>query len=152
MKMLLIMIVIAQLFCQLFVFGQDVAKSSNRSSKTTNRTPDLTALTDAEFPGGYDSLISFVQHHFEYPQRAIDEEIEGLMFVQFTILPNGSVSQVNIIKGLPECAECEEEALNVVRKMPRWTPAREGGKNVASLMNLPITMELSDEDEDLSEE
>jgi protein TonB len=133
-------------FSHQFLIAQDLAKKETTSHKSANESLLGVTETDADFPGGMDSLIKFIQYHFEFPEKAIMENIEGQVIVQFEIGTNGQVSNVRMAKSLENCPECNEAAMNVVKKLPRWTPYKVNGKPVFSTMNLPISLELEGEE------
>ena len=86
---------------------------------------------DAEFPGGKPS--DFVSAHFN-PDAASD--VEGKIIVRFVVELDGSISNVEVARGLSP--EANREAVRVVRSMPRWKPGKNNGKAVRSRFSLPI--------------
>ena len=86
---------------------------------------------DAEFPGGKPS--DFVSSHFN-PDAAAD--VEGKIIVRFVVELDGSISNVDVARGLSP--EANREAIRVVRSMPRWKPGKNNGKAVRSRFSLPI--------------
>ena len=95
---------------------------------------------DPEFPGGTDSLIAFIQRNLVYPRQAIDNKIEGKVYVTFTIEVDGSISNVRLLRDIG--GGCGAEAVRVVKMMPKWKPGRQHGKPVRVQYNLPISFEL----------
>ena len=95
---------------------------------------------DPEFPGGTDSLIAFIQRNLVYPRQAIDNKIEGKVYVTFTIEVDGSISNVRLLRDIG--GGCGAEAVRVVKMMPKWKPGRQHGKAVRVQYNLPISFEL----------
>lgn len=96
----------------------------------------------AEFIG---NLKEYIAANLVYPERAKKEGIEGKCYLQFTIDTVGNVSNVQLKKGLPDCPECDQEALRMVQNMPPWKPGRVGGKLVNSKFNLPVKFTLPKE-------
>ena len=86
---------------------------------------------DAEFPGGKPS--DFVSSHFN-PDAAAD--VEGKIIVRFVVELDGSISNVDVARGLSP--EANREAIRVIRSMPRWKPGKNNGKAVRSRFSLPI--------------
>lgn len=129
-----------------FLTAQDLAKKETARSKSTSESLPPITETDADFPGGLDSLSKFIQDHFEFPDKAIEENIEGQVIVQFEIGTNGQVSNVRMAKSLENCQECNEAAMDVVKKFPNWIPYKMNGKALTSTMNLPIKLELDGEE------
>ncbi len=93
------------------------------------------------YSGGQSGLESYIQNSIEYPQEAIDNNVEGTVNVEFAIDENGSVSNVKTI-GNKIGYGLEEEAIKVVSNMPKWTPGQVKGKYVKTKRTLPITYRL----------
>jgi periplasmic protein TonB len=68
-------------------------------------------------------------------------DIEGRVFVQFIVEKDGTMTDVQAIKGIG--GGCDEEAIRVVATSPKWKPAKQRGKAVRQRMILPITFILS---------
>lgn len=93
------------------------------------------------YPGGEAALEKFVEDNLQYPQDAIDNGIEGKVVVQFDVDEKGNLSHAVIVSeklgdGL------EDEALRIVKEMPKWNPGQMKGKNVKSKFTLPIIYQI----------
>ncbi len=97
---------------------------------------------EAEYPGGLKELSKFIAANLTYPQSAIDKNREGKCYINFIIEKNGAVSNVKIVKKVRRCRECNQEAIRVVKMMPRWKPAYKNNKAVRSRFSLPINFQL----------
>ena len=106
-------------------------------------TPDSTKRADdvfvsvermPEFPGGEDALTDFLQKNVNYPKTGAD--IVGNVFVQFIVEKDGSITNPKVIRDLGGGAG--EEALRVVRMMPKWTPGEIRGQKVRVQYVLPV--------------
>ncbi|RLD48169.1 MAG: energy transducer TonB, partial [Bacteroidetes bacterium] len=75
-----------------------------------------------------------------YPPQAKNNGIQGRIFINFIVEPDGIVSDVKILKGIG--GGCDKEALRVVKNMPRWEPGVQKGKPVRVSYNLPIKFTL----------
>jgi periplasmic protein TonB len=75
-----------------------------------------------------------------YPRQAVQQGIEGKVYVQFVVGRDGKVSQISVLKGIG--FGCDEEAMRVVSMMPTWTAGKQGGKPVSVRYNLPISFKL----------
>ena len=93
-----------------------------------------------EFPGGQEKLHSFLAENIKYPESAKKNGIQGTVYVTFIVRKDGRISDAKILRGIG--ADCDEEALRVVNKMPSWKPAKQRGKNVDVQFNLPIGFKL----------
>jgi protein TonB len=54
----------------------------------------------------------------------------------------GDISDVKVMRGVPDCTDCDKEAVRVVKNMPLWRPGRVKGKAVNSYYNLPVKFEV----------
>jgi len=93
-----------------------------------------------EFPGGLDSLMTYVARNVRYPEDAMNNNQSGRVFVTFVVEKDGRVTEVAIAKGV--CESLDNEALRVVKAMPRWKPGRQDGQPVRVSFKLPIMFKL----------
>ena len=93
-----------------------------------------------EFPGGAGKMMEFIARNIKYPPMARESGIQGRVFVNFVVEPDGSVSNVRVLRGIG--GGCDEEAIRVVEAMPKWTPGRQRGKAVRVSFNLPVRFTL----------
>ncbi len=93
-----------------------------------------------EFPGGMSKLYVYLQKNVKYPPAARESGIQGRVYVNFVIEKDGAVSRVRVIRGIG--GGCDEEAVRVVKNMPRWKPGVQRGKPVRVSFNLPIKFTL----------
>lgn len=94
-----------------------------------------------EFPGGQKALTGFITKNLKYPEQAVEEGIEGTVFVTFVVEKDGKISGVRVLRGIG--GGCSEEALRVVKSMPNWTPGTQRGLAVRVQYNLPIRFKLA---------
>lgn len=97
---------------------------------------------DPEFVGGIDSLYRYLAENIHYPEQAKEEGIQGRVYVRFVIEADGSVADVEVLRGIG--GGCDEEALRVVKAMPKWKPGTVDGKPVRMQYNLPIVFRLTE--------
>lgn len=93
-----------------------------------------------EFPGGEAALTKYLFENIEYPQMAKESGIQGRVFVTFVVERDGKVTDVKVLRGIG--GGCDEEAIRVVKNMPKWTPGKQRGKPVRVQFNLPIKFTL----------
>lgn len=110
----------------------------------TIQEPDIFEVVDepASFPGGYDALKKYLADHIVYPPSAKEQGISGKVFLRFVISSKGEISNVKIMRGVPDCFECDQEAIRVIKAMPNWIPGKNRGKEVDSFFNLPVQFKL----------
>jgi protein TonB len=94
---------------------------------------------ESEYPGGAAAWQRYLNRNLRYPQDAIDTEIQGTVVVQFIVDKEGVVSDVEAISG-PK--ELRDEAVRVIRKSGKWTPAVQNGRQVKSYKKQPIVFRL----------
>ena len=92
------------------------------------------------FPGGEGERNKFLAENIQYPQQATENGIQGTVYVSFVVDSKGNVTDVKILRGIG--GGCDEEALRVVKMMPKWHPGKQNGKNVRVLFNMPIYFKL----------
>lgn len=97
-------------------------------------------FTQPEFPGGQEELFAFIIDEVEYPPKARANGTEGNVFTGFTVNPDGSISDIKIVKGVS--TELDAEAIRVLNEMPSWEPGLKDEKPVAVEMTLPISFQL----------
>lgn len=95
----------------------------------------------AAFPGGNAALVKFISTNVVYPSIAQEQGLQGVVIVRFCVGTDGSVSKAKIRKSLSR--ECDNAALDVVRKLPRFTPAKQNGKPVCVWYVLPVRFTIS---------
>ncbi|MEM9885651.1 MAG: energy transducer TonB [Bacteroidota bacterium] len=125
--------------------AQEVAaiKSSEVVMKERNNTetafiPNVEIRTS--FVGGLAQLSQFLEDNLTYPTLANINAIEGTVLIEFTVAADGSVQKAKVIEGIG--FGLDEEALRVVNLMPKWNPAQQGRKAVASKVRVPIQFSL----------
>lgn len=97
---------------------------------------------ESQYPGGHPAWERFLKRNFHYPQEAIDNDVQGTVVVQFIVDLEGNVSDVVAISG-PQ--ELRPEAVRVIKKSGKWTPAIQNGRQVKSYKKQPVTFQLGDE-------
>jgi len=95
----------------------------------------------AEFKGGMQKFLEYVGKKMKYPLQARRLGIEGKVFVQFIVERDGSITDVQAIRGIG--AGCDEEAMKVIRESPKWNPGKQRGRAVRVRMVIPITFMLN---------
>jgi len=92
------------------------------------------------FPGGEKALMEFLSKNVKYPVVAMENGIQGVVFVRFVVNRDGQIVDVEVLRSVHD--SLDREALRVVRLMPSWAPGRQGGKPVRTRYNLPIRFSL----------
>ena len=95
-----------------------------------------------EFPGGDRALMDFVKDNIQYPAEAKEKGIKGLLYVNFIVEPDGSVSDIKVLRGIG--GGCDEEAARVVESMPKFKPGMQNGETVRVSYTVPVIFRLED--------
>ena len=93
-----------------------------------------------QFPGGLGEAMKFLAKNIKYPVEAQQAKIEGRVIVRFVVGRDGSVSNVEVMRGVSP--ELDAEAVRVVSLMPKWIPGKQRGKAVAVKYTMPIMFRL----------
>ena len=100
-----------------------------------------TTLIEAypEFPGGQAAFAKFLGRNLRFPASAIDEGVHGKVLVSFIIEKSGELSNIKILNGIG--AGCDEEAIRVLLKSPRWKAGVQNKQKVRVMYTLPINFQ-----------
>ena len=97
-------------------------------------------LVAPEFPDGAEALYKYIAENIHYPEQAKADGIEGRVLIRFVVMSDGSIVNVDVAKGIG--GGCDEEAVRVVKGMPKWKPAIYEGKAVNVQYCIPINFKL----------
>ena len=89
-----------------------------------------------EFPGGEAGFFKYLAKQIKYPRVAVETGIQGTVYVSFTVMEDGSITNVNLVHSIG--GGCDEEALRVIQNMPRWKPGMQQGHKVRVDYRLPV--------------
>ena len=115
--------------------GEKAVESSDPKKVFTGKVYDLVDEMPS-FPGGPAGLMKWLSSHVQYPAIAIDICIQGNVIVAFIVEPDGSVSNAKLMRSVDP--NIDQEALRVVRQMPKWNPGKRAGIPVRVRSCLPI--------------
>ena len=96
--------------------------------------------TSAMFPGGEDSMYAFIAKHLVYPEKAREKKISGTVIVKFVVEKDGTLSHIAILRDIG--GGCGQAVVDMIKKMPKWVPAKQSGKPVRCEFTLPVKFEL----------
>lgn len=94
-----------------------------------------------EFAGGMAAWAKFIQRNMRYPALAQENEVQGKVFISFVVEIDGSITDVKLIKGIG--SGCDEEAMRVIKKSPRWTPGQQNNRQVRVRYTMPLAFQLA---------
>lgn len=115
--------------------------SDEKKSSDKNDASDEDAYKDVEqlpmFHGGNGALIEYLRNNIQYPELAAKSGMSGRVVVGLIVDKDGSVTNVRVLKSVD--FYLDEEAVRVVKSMPKWIPGRNNGVPVRVKMQVPIS-------------
>ena len=93
-----------------------------------------------QFPGGQAGLMQYLSSNVKYPALAAENGVHGRVVCTFVVEKDGSTSNVKVAKGVDKTLD--NEAVRVIKAMPKWIPGMHNGKNVRTKFTIPITFRL----------
>ncbi|MEO6832455.1 MAG: energy transducer TonB [Chitinophagaceae bacterium] len=119
-------------------------EKTTEAASQTQTTKDSSAHKFVEImPKFNGDFSSFLNGKFHYPDSAKVHNEEGRSVVQFVVDETGEIQNVEVVKS-SDYALLDEEAMRIVKSMPKWTPGTQDGKKVKVYYTLPITFKLVD--------
>jgi len=102
------------------------------------------AESDPSFVGGDKAMLTYLKDNVKFPQEALENQDEGVVFVDFVIDKNGVVRNVEVMDITNEDVDqsFRSEAIRVVSAMPKWSPGLQHGKAVDVKYSVPISFEI----------
>jgi len=94
-----------------------------------------------EFPGGMAAWAKFLQKNLRYPEMAQESNIQGKVYISFVIEKDGTLSDVKLVRGIGY--GCDDEAMRVIKKSPKWQAGKQNNTNVRVRYNMPINYTIS---------
>lgn len=94
-----------------------------------------------EFPGGMAAWAKFIQRNLRYPNAAQESEVQGKVYINFVVEKDGSITDVNVVRGIGY--GCDEEAVRVIKKSPKWKAGMQNNQAVRVRYSMPIGYVLS---------
>lgn len=89
------------------------------------------------YPGGHAEMIKFIKKNLKYPRNS--GTVQGKVYVEFVVNENGSLSDFRIAKGLVD--SFDNSALQMVKKMPNWIPAKRDNKPIRTKMVIAVSFD-----------
>ncbi len=107
-----------------------------------NKAEEAYTITEQmpQFPGGTKAMFQYFASRVKYPKELEAKNIEGVVFVSFIVDTDGSIRDVELLRGIADAAD--QQALEITANMPNWEPGYHKGKAVPVKFNLPIRFTL----------
>ncbi len=120
--------------------GPTAIEKAVEVAEPKEEAPFVVVEQNPDFPGGQAGLRDYLQRNLRYPAAASRASVMGKVYLSFVVNTDGSLTDIQIMKGIGY--GCDEEALRVLKAMPRWKPGRQSGRAVRVKFTLPITFML----------
>lgn len=122
---------------------EDNQRAGGKTSYSRNPEVVDNALVEvpATYPGGVDALVRFVNQNVVYPVSAWENNLQGTVIARFKVDVDGKVSSVKIEKSLSR--DCDKAVVDVIRKLPRFVPAKHKGRPVPVWFRLPVRFRVA---------
>ncbi len=115
------------LFCFLMNVGFGYCQKMEELANTII-TDSIYSIVEEEsiFPGGNAALLKHIQHNLVFPVGYGDVDIVGKVYVKFVVRKTGLCTDFQILRGL-EDPKLESSVIEMLKKMPLWSPAKVNG-------------------------
>ncbi|MHB8259640.1 MAG: energy transducer TonB [Bacteroidia bacterium] len=124
--------------------GDIAVPDGNGPGLVEEKAPEIFTVVEQmpEFPGGAAEMMKYIQKNIHYPEIEKEAGITGRCFVKFVVEQDGSITNVEILKGVAGGAGCDKEAVRVIKSMPKWNIGKQNGRPVRVYFNVPISFKL----------
>ena len=107
-----------------------------------DNTPLISIEQMPLFPGGEQELIKYIGENLRYPVIDQENNVQGRVVLRFVVTKTGTVDKIEVLGSLSQSAD--NEAIRVVKSLPKFIPGRQNGKNVSVWFTLPVTFKLQE--------
>jgi protein TonB len=133
---------IALLICSLNAFVVFCQKMEDRKDVRVTDSIYTLVEEDASFPGGQTEFLKFMRENLVYPPIYAEIDCVGRIIVKFVVGKNGECRDFEILRGISGCPEFDKSAFQMLKKMPKWIPAKINGNAVDSRYVVPINIDF----------
>jgi len=123
--------------------GKGVVSAPKKEEEDHDK-PFIKVENESTYPGGTEAWSRYLNKTLHYPDEAMNIEAQGTVIVQFIVDKEGNISDVQAVSG-PDAGGLREEAVRVIKKSGKWTPAIQNGREVKSYKKQPIVFKLNTE-------
>jgi protein TonB len=132
-------LIIALIFLSFKTYSQEIQKPLKVEK---NDEIFISVEQQAEFPGGPRAFGMFINKNLKYPKAAQRANVGGVVYVKFFVNTDGSIDDVQTLNSVGY--GCDEEAMRVIKLVPKWNAAKKDGLLLRSTYTQPITFVLSE--------
>jgi TonB family protein len=101
----------------------------------------MTEVDENPLPsGGMEGMYEYFAKNMKYPELAKEKGIEGTVVATFLVQKDGSLTDVEILRGIG--GYCDEEAIRLIKSMEKWQPGKLKGEAVVTRMRIPVRFKL----------
>ncbi len=126
--------------------GDDiVAPPTENTGPAEPAAPEIFTIVEEmpEPPGGIGEFYKYVGKNIQYPAMAREAGISGKAHLRFVVNQDGSLGDIQVVKGVNGCGDCDKEAIRVLKAYPeKWKPGKMTGKAVKCYFTLPISFKV----------
>ena len=124
-------------------FESSVQKEKVTTQETTEDQNQIYGIVEEmpKYPDGDMGILRTIAQNLEYPVKAQEQGIQGRVIVKFVVEKDGSIGKTQITRSLSP--ECDQAAINAIKKLGRFIPGKQNGKAVRVWYTLPIMFRLS---------
>jgi len=115
------------------VIAQTIRDTTEKVYTTVDEMP--------QYPGGEQRMFYFISKNIQYPTKAFSREKEGKVYISCIVDTDGTVRDPRVTKGIKN--GCDEEALRVISKMPKWIPGKQSGAPVKVALTIPVEFKIN---------
>ena len=114
--------------------------NNNITTLNQSKTDIIYDIVDesTEFPGGMNAFYNSLNSKIIIPKVAEDNNLSGSCYIKFIVRSDGSLTDVMITRGIPNCKECDDAIIKAIKESPKWIAGKIAGKSVNSQMQIKI--------------
>ena len=130
------------LFGSVFLYGLSYGQTDTTKHFNNDELIYTVVEEMPQFPGGNLEFAKYIDLKLKKFKLPKEVGLSGKCFTKFVVDIDGSVKDVSILKGVPNCPTCDEEAKTILLDMPKWKSGKQNGKSVAVYYNQAINFKL----------
>ena len=110
--------------------------------KPTDEKTFMPDITEAAVPvKGYDAFYAYIYDRLKIPHHLLDQKIDAKIIVSFVVDTDGSLTDVQVLKGFDQ--KLEEQVVKLLEESPAWKPAWQQGRKVKMRLQLPVVIKVN---------
>ncbi|MGQ0828393.1 MAG: energy transducer TonB [Bacteroidota bacterium] len=116
------------------------SKNNPEPTRTIQPEPPCTMPLVPRFPEGDQAMRDFIEERMQYPEAARKANISGTVLIGVRVKITGELTDIKVLKGIGY--GCDEEAVRIVKLMPKWVPGKSGNKSVEADTQIPVDFKM----------